>query len=407
MGALTRMFQPQAALTSDDIRRALAESGAGGYIGGTSSSGISVSPHSAMCVAAVYACVNVIGETVGHLPLDLYRRTAKGKEKATDHPLFHLVGARPNSTTNSMSFREMLTTHMCLRGNGYAFKNYVGNGRIYELLPLETNAVGVNRDPRTWEITYTVSQKDGINGIYTPKEIFHVMGKTLNGYEGVTPLTYGRETIGLTVAAERHGAVAFKNGAKPSGVITSTGVMKDEPYKRLKEELENGYSGENAHRTMLLEGGVTFTPIKMTNQDMEYILLRGFQIPEIARFFRMPLHKIQDLTRSTNNNIEHQSLEFLTDTMLPWLKRWEMALNTQLLTPQEQKDYFFRFDLDDLMRADMKSRFEAYASGISSEILSPNECREKEDLNPYAGGEVYKNRNTKPADGKGGDDGKK
>lgn len=400
MGVLTRMFQPQASLSSDDIRQALAEVGMGGYGGGTSGSGVAVSPHAAMCVSAFYACVNVISETVAQLPIILYRKVgAKGKEHASDHPLYNLVGARPNKTTNSMSFREMLTTHTCLRGNGYAFKNYVGGNRLYELLPLESNAVGVNRDPRTWEVTYTVSQKDGINGIYGPKEIFHLMGKTLNGYEGVTPLTYQRETLGLTIAAERHGAKTFKNGAKPSGVVTSQTVMKDDAYTRLKKDLAENYSGENAQNTMLLEGGATFSPVKMTNQDVEYMLLRGFQVPEIARFWRMPLHKIQDLTRSTNNNIEHQSLEFLSDCMEPWLRRWTMALDAQLLTEQEQKTLYFKFDTDDLLRPDMKSRYEAYASGIASRILNPNECRGWEDLDPYADGDVYANPAITPGQG--------
>jgi len=406
VGAISRIFQPQASLSTDDIRRAMMEAGVSGYSGyGTSSSGAAVTPHTAMCVSAVYACVNVIGETVGQLPLDLYRRTAKGKEKAIDHPLYTLIGHKPNATNNSMSFREMLTTHACLLGNGFAFKNMVGNGRIYELLPLESGVVGINRDPRTWEITYTVSQKDGINGIYTPKEIFHLMGKTLNGYSGVSPLTYARETIGLAISAEKHGAKSMKNGAKPSGVMTNPNVLKPEVFDRLKMQAENGYSDENAYKTMLLEGGTTFTPITMSNKDMEFVTMRGFQVPEIARFYRMPLHKIQDLTRSTNNNIEHQSLEFLTDTMMPWLNRWTMALNTQLLTPAEQKEYFFKFDIDDLMRADMKSRFEAYSSAIAARIFNPNECREKEDMNPYEGGDTYENPAITP--GQGGQNGAK
>lgn len=387
MGAISRLFEPQAAITPETIRRALIDGGTYGVAG----SGVSVSPHTAMCVSAVFACVQVISQTVGQLPLILYRKTDKGREKATSHPLFHLVGARPNKFNTSLSFREMLTAHKALRGNGYAFINRVGSGRVYELLPLDASAVSINRDPRTWEITYMINQKDGISGTYTPREVFHVMGLTLNGYEGVSPLTYARESIGLSMATEKYGAKLFKNGAKPSGVLTHPQTLKDEPYERLKAQLNEGYSGENAHKAMILEGGMTWASSSMTSDDAQFLETRQFQIPEIARFWRMPLHKIQDLSKSTNNNIEHQSLEFLTDTMLPHLTNWEQSLNTQLLSDTEQREYFFKFDLDDILRADMKSRFEAYSSAITSRIFSPNECREKEDLNPYDGGDKYEN----------------
>jgi len=404
MGTISRMFAPQASLSSDDIRRALMDAGVSGYSGfGTSGSGVTVSPHTAMCVSAFFACVLVISQTVGKLPLIMYRKNKPGtggkvgREEAVNHPLYHLIGAKPNRFNNSQSFREMLTAHTCLRGNSFAFIERVGNGRVYGLLPLEASAVGINRDPQTWEVTYTVSQKDGVNGTFGTDQIFHLMDMTLNGYQGITRISYARETIGLTSAAEKFGATSFKNGVKSSGVYNSKKKLDDPAFERLRNALNEGFSGDNSHKAMIVEGDDTWTPSQMSNIDVQYMELRQFQIPEIARFFGMPLHKIQDMSASTNNNIEQMALEFYTDCLMPWLVRWESALNTQLLTVDEQKEYFFKFDVDEILRADMKSRFEAYASGISSEILNPNECREWEDLNPYPGGEVYLNRNTKPA----------
>jgi HK97 family phage portal protein len=402
MGSLVRAFQPQALITTpEELRQELATYS--GY--GTSGSGQLVTPATAMRVSAVYACVQVISQTVGQLPLVLYRRTAKGKEKAVNHPLYHLVGSKPNGFNNSMSFREMLTAHNCLRGNSFAFINRVGNGRVYELLPLHSDTVGVYRDPWTWEVTYQINQRKGINGIYGPRDVFHLMGMTLNGYQGVTPLTYARETIGLSMATEQHGSRLFKNGARPAGVLTHPKKLSDPAFDRLKEDLENNFSGENAHKAMLLEDGMTWAPVTMTSDDAQFLETRQFQIPEIARFWRMPLHKIQDMSASTNNNIEQQALEFLTDCMMPWFVRWEQSLNTQLLTVDEQKEYFFKFDVDDILRADMKSRFEAYASAVTSRIFNPNECREKEDMDPYEGGDEYANPAITP--GQGGQDAKK
>lgn len=406
MGAISRMFAPQAAISSDDIRRALQEAGLSGYSSyGTSASGQTVSPATALGVSAVFACVKVISETAGQLPLILYRRTSKGKERAVNHPLYRLIGAKPNGFNNSLAFREMLTAHTCLRGNAFAFITRVGGGRVYELLPIPSDCVGINRDSNTWEVTYTVSQTAGRSGTFTSKEIFHLMGMTLDGYTGVSPLTYARETIGLSLALKQHGARTFRNGARPSGAVTVEQVLKDDAYKRMKNNLDEGYSGENVHKTMLLEGGAKFTPISMTSDDAQFIETFNLQTPEIARYYRMPLHKIQDLSRSTNNNIEQQALEFLSDTMAPWLTRWEMSLNTQLLTIDEQKEYYFRFDTDDLIRPDMKSRYEAMASGIASRILNPNECRDWEDLDPYPGGDEYANPAITP--GQGGQSGAK
>jgi len=401
MGAISRMFAPQASLSADEIRQAL---GGGGY--GSSNSGPAVTPKTAMCISAVFACVQVISQTVGQLPLVLYRKTKTGKEKAEGHPLFAMIGTRPNKFLNSLAFREMLTAHTCLRGNGFAFINRVGGGRIAELLPISSEDVTINRNPATWEVEYKVAQQGGVCGVYSSKNIFHLMDMTLDGYQGITRLTYAREAIGLTAAAERFGAKSFKTGAKPSGVYSSAKTLKDEAFGRLKKELNEGFSGENSSNAMILENGDTWTPSQMSNDDLQYMALRQFQIPEIARFYRMPLHKIQDMSASTNNNIEQMALEFLSDCMAPWLSRWQMSLNTQLLSDVEQKDYYFEFDTDDLLRPDMKSRYEAYASGIASEILNPNECRDWESLDRYEGGDVYLNRNTKPAPtpGQGGQD---
>lgn len=396
---LTRsVTQPQAAITeSSELYQELMQYG--GY--GTSNAGKVVSPATAMRCAAVFACVNVISQTVAQLPLYLYRRIGKGKELAKSHPLFNIMNSRPNSFHNSFNFREMMTAHQCLRGNSFAFINRVGNGRIYELLPLHPDNIAVYRDPWTWEITYSVSQKKGINGVYGQKDILHIMGMTLNGFQGVSPITYARETIGLALATEEHGARLFSNGARPSLVVKTPGKISEQTFQQMKSAFYEQMSGVgNSGKPFFAEDGMDVTPLSMTMDDAQFLETRQYQVPEVARFFRMPLHKIQDMSASTNNNIEQQALEFISDTMLPWFNRWEASLNTQLLTPQEQGEYFFKFDVDDILRADMKSRFEAYTSAIASKIFNPNECREKEDMNPYPGGEVYENPNTTP--GKGG-----
>jgi len=389
---LRSLFIPQNALetntmttgTLEMIMRSLAQS---------TSTGIAVSPDSALRASAVYACIKVISETAAQLPLIMYRRGKNNtKTPATDHPLYNLIGLKPNGYQTSFHFREMLTAHTGLRGDAIAFINRVGRGEIKELIPIHPDRVAIQFDDTTMQRTYSIAMPGGQKRTFDQFQIFHLMGMTLNGWQGVTPITYARESIALSQATEKFGGKLFANGAKMSGILTYPGRFKDKDSKvKVGRGFDAEASGENAHNTIVLEDGMKWQQVSMSSEDSQFLETRGFQIPEIARFFRMPLHKIQDMSASTNNNIEQQALEFLTDCMMPWFRRWTDTLAVQLLTPQEQQEYFFRFDIDDLLKADMVSRFTAYSQGITARILSPNECREKEDMNPYEGGDTYEN----------------
>lgn len=385
MGILTRLFEPQGSATQESLIQTLMN---GGAFGG-SHSGISVTPESAMKCAAVYACVKVISESVGQLPLILYKRTNKagreGKERATTHRLYPMLHLRPNKGMTSLHFREMLTAHTALRGNAFAYINRVAGGQVYELLPLHPDSVEVKRDEKTWEVSYKVKMRGGETQTFSTENILHVMGMTLNGYAGVTPLTYARETIGLSLATEKHGARLFANGARPSGVLKHPKTLSQPAYERLKGSLATEFSGDNAHMAMLLEEGMEWTTLTMTSEDAQFLQTRQFQIPEIARFYRMPLHKIQEMTRATFSNIEQQALEFVTDCLMPWLVRWEQTLNTSLLNEKEQQEYYFEFNVDGLLRGDIKSRYEAHSRGILAGFINRNEARAKENLDAVEG----------------------
>jgi len=207
------------------------------------------------------------------------------------------------------------------------------------------------------------------------------MGLTLNGYEGVSPIRYAKESIGLAQATERHGANTFQNGARMGGILSYPGRFKDPATsQKVADEFDSRTNGDNAHKTIVLEEGMKWEKVTMTADDAQYLETRQFQIPEICRFFRMPPHKIGDLTRATFSNIEHQSIEYVVDTLGPWLTRWEQALNMSLLTEREQQEYYFEFLVDGLLRGDIKSRYEAYARGILSGFLTRNEVRSRENL---------------------------
>jgi HK97 family phage portal protein len=225
---------------------------------------------------------------------------------------------------------------------------------------------------------------------------------TLDGITGLSPVTYQRDTVGLAMAASRFGSKVFANGAKMGGILSTPARFKDpKRADQLAKDFDEKTSGENAHGTVVLEEDMKWTRASMTSEDAQYLETRKFQRQEIAGIFRVPPHKIGDLERATFTNIEHQGMEYVTDCLMSYLVRWEQAMNYSLLTEREQGKYYFEFLVDGLLRGDIAARYTAYQTAINDGIMSPNEVRAKENMNPREDGlgDVYmRSANTVPAD---------
>lgn len=390
MGILARMERsaPRANLnTSADLMQLLLS-----QQGGDSESGERVTSETAMRAAAVQSCVRVVSEDVAKLPCILYRRTQDGgKERATEHPLYRLMKAAPNGWQTAFQYLRMGQSHIELAGFTAAYISRGVDGLPIELLPLHPSRVKVEQNP-DWTPRFSVTRRTGSAEVVPAKNILYVPGLSLDGITGVSVITYARETIGTALATEKHAGRFFRNAATPSGVVERPKEQKalSEPAaQRFLETFTAGLSGDKAFRAGLLEEGMTFRPITMPLKDSQFLETRQYNRSEIAGLFRIPPHKIADLSRSTNNNIEQQSLEYLTDSLLPRLVSWEQALSRALLSMQEQDEYFFEFLVDAVLRADFRTRMDGYAVGIQNGILSPNEARGKENLNPRDGGDTY------------------
>lgn len=351
--------------------------------------GLFVSEESAMRTSAVYACVRVLAETVASLPLPLYKRLSKGKEKATYHPLYSLLHDVPNHEMTSFSFRETMMTHLLLWGNAYALIIYKGKTPV-ELWPLHPSRVYVDRHSVTKELIYYYSDDDG-QKVYSPNQILHIPGLSYNGIKGLSPIALARETIGLSQATEEFGSRFFSNGARPGGILEHPGIVKDP--EKLRTSWENVYKGiKNSHKIAVLEEGMTYKEIGIPPNDAQFLETRKFQLNEICRMFRVPPHLIGDLERATFSNIEHQSIDFVVHTIRPWLVRWEQAIQRCLLSEGERSLYFVKFTVDGLLRGDFKTRMDGYAVGRQNGWYSANDIRELEDLNPLPdemGGDLY------------------
>ena len=367
------------------------------YMGG-SSAGKNVNERSAMQMTAVYSCVRILAEAVAGLPLHLYRyKDDGGKEKAHDVNLYHLVHDEPNKEMSSFIFRETLMTHLLLWGNAYAQIIRNGKGEVVALYPLMPNKMKVDRD-ENGELYYTYNRStdeaptmEGSTVYLTPRDVLHIPGLGFDGLVGYSPIAMAKNAIGLAIATEEYGAKFFANGAAPSGVLEHPGTIKDP--SRLRENWNSTFGGStNSGKVAVLEEGMKYTPISISPEQAQFLETRRFQIDEIARIFRVPPHMVGDLEKSSFSNIEQQSLEFVKYTLDPWVVRWEQSLARSLLSEEDKRKYFFKFNLEGLLRGDYASRMSGYATARQNGWMSANDIRELENMDKIPaeeGGDLY------------------
>ena len=365
------------------------------FMGG-SSAGKAVTERSAMQMTAVYSCVRILAEAVAGLPLHFYRYEEDGsKKKAIDSNLYHLLHDEPNPEMSSFVFRETLMTHLLLWGNAYAQIIRNGKGEIVALYPLMPNKMTVDRDENgILYYSYQRSQEEGKEAgtvILRTKDVLHIPGLGFDGLVGYSPIAMAKNAIGLAIATEEYGAKFFANGAAPSGVLEHPGTIKDPA--RLRENWNSTFGGStNSGKVAVLEEGMKYTPISISPEQAQFLETRKFQINEIARIFRVPPHMVGDLEKSSFSNIEQQSLEFVKYTLDPWIIRWEQSLNRTLLNQEEKKTYFFKFNVEGLLRGDYQSRMQGYATARQNGWMSANDIRELENLDKIStedGGDLY------------------
>ena len=367
------------------------------YMGGTTS-GKSVTERSAMQMTAVYSCVRILAEAVAGLPLHLYRYNAGGgKEKAIDHPLYRLLHDEPNPEMSSFVFRETLMTHLLLWGNAYAQVIRNGKNEVVALYPLMPNKMSVDRDSSgQLYYSYYRGTDEAIRDkehtvILKPTDVLHIPGLGFDGLVGYSPIAMAKNAIGMAIACEEFGARFFANGAAPSGVLEHPGTIRDP--SRLRETWQSQFGGaSNSGKVAILEEGMKYTPISISPEQAQFLETRKFQINEIARIFRVPPHMVGDLEKSSFSNIEQQSLEFVKYTLDPWVIRWEQSLQRALLGFGEKEKYFFKFNLEGLLRGDYQSRMNGYAIGRQNGWMSANDIRELENLDRIPaedGGDLY------------------
>ena len=348
----------------------------------------SAAPSNALRIAAAYSCIRVISETVASLPLFVYRRTANGKERATDHPLYPLLHLTPTTTQTSFGWRETLQAHLCLRGNAYVWiRRNVSDRSIRALTILHPDSVEVQaRSDGT--LTYLVQHAPGAERVlHQASDILHLRGLSTDGVVGRSPIQDARYAFEVADATAQTAAALYSRGFRNGLVVSHPKTLSAGAQANLRESFAKHYGPSGVEYPIVLEEDTKVSTITMTPDDAEFLDTRKFSRSEIAGLFRVPLHLIGDLERSTNNNIEHQSLEFVIHCIRPWVVRWEQALTVSLLG-DARDEYFIEFSLDALLRGDSESRAKFYTSMFMLGVYDTNEIRSFENQNAIEGGDV-------------------
>ena len=361
-------------------------------IGGKTASGVSINADTALTLSAVYNAVAIIAGTVGALPLHLFRKLEpRGRERATDHPVENLLAVEPDAEVPPYYFWETLLGHVLLRGNGYAQIMRDGGSMPTALHIFDPRRVQPIRTEQL-QLLYEIKDSRGqVIAKLPPDQIIHIRGLGFDGLVGYPVIWNARESMGVGKAAEIYGAALFGNSATPSGILSHPAKLRKEGRDNLRKAWDEMHAGPGkAHRTAVLEEGMTWTAVGMEPKDSQFLQTRKFQIAEIARWFNLPVHKLKDLDRATNNNIEAENRSFIDDSIMPWLIRITQEVRLKLINKPERKIYFAEHILDARLRGDTGARYAAYASARQWGILSINEIRDKENMNPIPeGGDVY------------------
>jgi HK97 family phage portal protein len=351
-----------------------------------------VDADSALAIAAVWGCVRVISETIAALPWQVIEkiptRTGTRRERRTDSDQEWLLATQANPELTAYAFRETLLAHALLWGNGYAEIERTPDGRVQWLWPITPDRVTPERAP-TGGLQYRVNQGGAEATIIPARDMFHLKGLGWDGTCGYSVIAVAARSLGLTLALERFGANFFRNGAHPGAVLEHPGKLSPEAHENLRKSVADQISGHNSLKPFILEEGMKWQGMTVPPEEAQFLESRKFQVSEVCRWFRVPPHMVADLERSTFSNIEHQAIEFVQHTLMPWCRRLETEADIKLFGAVNRGRVYTRLQLAGLLRGDIQSRYQAYAVGRQWGWLSANDVREMEDLNAVTGGDEY------------------
>ena len=342
-----------------------------------------VGPGRALTLSTWFACIRAISEDIGKLPLFIYRTDEdKGKSKATDHPLFRLLRSSPNPEMTAQTFRELMTGWGLSWGNAFAEIERDGAGNPIALWPIHPSRSWLHRVDGRIVLDVRISILDRPESAVRLEyaDVIHIRGFGDDPLGGLSVAGLAAESLGVSLAAQTYGAAFFGNGAMPLIVLTHPGKLSEVAQTNMRESWKKRYAGEDKLGVGILQEGVKIDKLTIPPEEAQFLQTRQFQRQQVAEWFRMPPHKVQNLEHATFSNIEHQGIEYVTDTLTPWFVRWEQELERKLLDERDREIYDIQHLASELMRGDMQARANFYRTMISTAAMTPNEARESENM---------------------------
>ena len=351
----------------------------------STTTGVVVDQEKASTVASWWLARRVLAEDVAKLPLIVYRRNGKAKDRATDHPMYRLLHDAPNPEMTSFIWRETAMGHLVDWGNCYAERQLNGYDQTVALWPLRPDRM----TPRWTEAgkrEYDYVVRPGTKPVtLEAKRVFHIPGLGFDGLVGYSVLRMARETLGNTLALREYGSNVLRQGARPGVILKHPKTMSTTANQKLRDDWESIYGGfTNAGRTAILEEGMDATVLGLPREDLLFLEGHKWQVTEVARYHRLAPHKLNDLEHATFSNIEEQNIDHTSSAIQSWLTRWEQQANKDLLP---EPDLFAEHLMDAALRGRTLERFQAYAIAVDKLAMTPNEWREKENWNPVPWGD--------------------
>lgn len=357
---------------------------------------INVKGKNALKIDTVYACIRILSESVAKLPLKVYQEDEAGVQKSTRHPVYQLLKLRPNPYMSAFDFWKGIEAQNGMYGNAYANIEYDRrSGKVVGLWPMDATKVKIIVDDIGFigsrsKLWYEVDVGKGEKRKLMPDEVLHFKGGiTLDGLVGLSPLDYLKSTVENAASANKFINNFYKQGLQVKGLIQYVGDLNESAKRNFRENFEEMSSGlKNSHRVALMPVGYQFTPMSLSMHDAQFLENNQLSIRQIATAYGIKMHQINDLTRATHSNVAEQQKEFYTDTLQPRLTMYEQELTYKLLLDAElENGHYLRFNVDAILRGDLKSRYEAYRIGVQGGFLAPNEARSKEEMPPKEGGD--------------------
>ncbi len=348
--------------------------------------GGSITSSNAQKIATVFSCINIKANALAVIPIKTYLRADNGKKEDHNNTLYDLLRYAPNELLIASLYKKMISQDLDLRGNHYSQIVRNGLGEIVALHPLIADKMEVN---------YSVDRKRKVykysNQIIKSSKILHIFDiPDSEGLKGLSRIEYAKQSLDYAKSTSTHGNNLFKNSAMPSGSFEMPGTLGDDSYNRLKNDLTNKYSGTaNAGKPLLLEGGLTFKPLAISNSDAEWLESRKYNREEVASIFGVPVAMLNDASNTSYGNLEQKYLEFYTSTVFPLTTILEEQFRLSLIRPEKRAKTVIKFKFNSMLRVDAKTKIEYYKTRLNAGSISPNEIREYEDENGFEGGDEY------------------